>query len=432
MQNVDFPEWPQRLAQAPLSDRQRSSHAITLRWYLSFCRRSRSGVNFQSARDFMAWAQAEKHPQPWQVEAWREAIRWFFREAKRVVAVPQHHGEVDPANALPVSATGPVSPGKPGATPGWKDAFLTVVRRRHYSYRTEQSYLVWLERFARECGTDELSSCGTESIRRFLDGLALDQRLSASSQRQALNAVVFLLREVFGKELGDFSEYRRAPARSHLPVWLSRAEMEALLNQLDGQWALMSRVMFGGGLRLMELLRLRVKDVDLSQEIITVRAGKGGRDRAVPLAHVLVEPLREHLTRIRRMYDQDRLNRVAGVWLPDGLARKYPKAGEEWPWFWLWPDKDWSIDPRSGVRRRHHESDHEFQRQIKRAARRAGLNKRVTPHVLRHSFATQLLERGTDIRTVQELLGHKDVATTQIYTHVMQKPGLGVRSPLDG
>lgn len=163
-----------------------------------------------------------------------------------------------------------------------------------------------------------------------------------------------------------------------------------------------------------------------------MRAGKGGRDRAVPLAHVLVEPLREHLTRIRRMYDVDRAERMAGVWLPDGLARKYPKAGEEWPWFWLWPDKDWSIDPRSGVRRRHHESDHEFQRQIKQAARRAGLNKRVTPHVLRHSFATQLLERGTDIRTVQELLGHKDVSTTQIYTHVMRKPGLGVRSPLDG
>jgi integron integrase len=200
---------------------------------------------------------------------------------------------------------------------------------------------------------------------------------------------------------------------------------------MEGTWKLMAGMMYGGGLRLMELLRLRAKDVDLEQGIITVRAGKGDKDRLVPLAHVAVEPLKEHLLKMRRMFEADRAAGVAGVWLPESLSRKYPKAGEEWPWFWVWPDDHPSLDPRSGLSRRHHVSDRTFQVAIKSAAQAANLSKRVTPHVLRHSFATQLLAAHYDIRTVQELLGHKDVATTQIYTHVMQKPGLGVKSPLD-
>jgi len=226
--------------------------------------------------------------------------------------------------------------------------------------------------------------------------------------------VVFLLREVFGKELGDFSDYRRTPVRTHAPTWLTRAEMAMLLDELEPGWALMARVAFGGGLRLMELLRLRVKDVDLEQEIITVRGGKGGRDRFVPLAHSVVESLRAHLERVRRVFEADRRSGVAGVWLPEALARKYPQAGVEWPWFWVWPDDHPSLDPRGGVSRRHHVSDRGFQRAIHEAANRAGLNKRVTPHVLRHSFASQMLDAGYDIRTVQELLGHKSVETTQI------------------
>ena len=276
-----------------------------------------------------------------------------------------------------------------------------------------------------------LASRGPEDIKTFLDALALDQRLSASSQRQALNAVVFLLREVFGRELGDFSDYRRARLRPHAPAWLTRTELQALLDQLEGRWALMTQVAFGGGLRLMELLRLRVKDVDLEQEIITVRAGKGDKDRFVPLAHTAAEPLRAHLREVRRIYESDRSAQVAGVWLPEGLARKYPKAGEEWPWFWVWPEAQLSWDPRGGVQRRHHVSDRAFQRAIKTAAWRAGLNKRVTPHVLRHSFASQMVDAGYDIRTVQELFGHRGVETTQIYTHVMRRPGLRVRSPSD-
>lgn len=437
MQGFDFSHWSEQLAQVPLSERHRQSYLITIRWYLSFCRRSRARVDHASARDFMAWVQKEKQTEPWQIEEWKEALNWFFREGKKARtgfrATSNVEGDSPKATkpgSAPIRQT-EMGGGGGGKTPPWKRDFLTVVRRRHYSYRTEQSYLVWLERFARFCRKEDLSSCGGADIKAFLDDLALKERLSVSSQRQALNAVVFLLREVYGKELGDFSDYRRARARTHVPSWLTANEMKALLEQLEGRWRLLTCVAFGSGLRLMELLRLRIKDVDLEKEVITVRAGKGDKDRLVPLAHVVVEPLRAHLDKVRRLHEADRQAGVAGVWLPEGLERKYPKAGEEWPWYWVWPDDQLSLDPRGGVQRRHHVADWEFQRKIKEASYKAKLNKRVTPHVLRHSFATQSLEGGMDIRTLQELLGHKSVETTQIYTHVMQKPGLGVRSPLD-
>lgn len=195
---------------------------------------------------------------------------------------------------------------------------------------------------------------------------------------------------------------------------------------------LMAELMYGSGLRLTELLRLRVKDVDLDRRQVIVRAGKGGKDRVTVLPTTLVGRLREHRERLRRLHEEDRQADAPGVWLPEGLERKFPKAGKAWEWQWLFPSRQWMLDPRTGLRRRHHVLDATFQHAIRQGAIRAQLDKRVTPHVLRHSFATHLLEGGTDIRTVQDLLGHKDVATTQIYTHVMQKPGLGVRSPLDG
>jgi integron integrase len=422
MKEIHFPNWDAVLAWTDLPERLRNTYQITIRWYLSFCRRSRAGVNHESARGFIEWAQQEKKPEAWQVEQWKEAIRWFYRAAKSAQPVEQSPGKEIP----PVA----VSP-EPAGTAAWRSAFLTVIRRRHYSYRTEQSYLVWLERFARHVKSDALEERREEDIAAFLDALALNERLSASSQRQALNALVFLFREVFGKQLGDFSDFRKAKVRARLPVWLTREEIDHLLNRLDGLWTLMTRVMYGGGLRLMELLRLRVKDVDLQQEIVTVRGGKGDK-RLVPLAHAVVEPMREHLVGIPCLYEADRRANVAGVWLPEGLSRKYPKAGEEWPWFWVWPEDHVSTDPRGEVQRRHHLSDRMFQLKLKKAAAAAGLNKRVTPHVMRHSFATHLLDANYDIRTVQELLGHEHVETTQIYTHVMKKPGLGVRSPLDG
>jgi integron integrase len=442
MREIGFQNWAEVLAQANLPERLKESWAITLRWYLSFCRRSRVGVNAPSAREFVVWAQQEKQAQAWQVEEWKEAIRWFFRAANPAVARAKGSEQKPGGSEHPTSnvehstSNVPVQLGNAAglpvsSAPAWKEAFLTVVRRRHYSYRTEQSYLVWIERYARSIVKANLEDQGEEQIKGFLDRLVLNQRLSASSQRQALNALVFLYREVFGRELGDFSDFRRAKARSNMPVWLTREEMRRLLDSLRGTWKLMAGVMYGGGLRLMELLRLRVKDVDLSQEIITVRGGKGDKDRLVPLAHATVESLREHLQSVRKIHEADRAAGVAGVWLPEGLSRKYPKAGEEWPWFWVWPDAQVSLDPRSGLLRRHHVSDRTFQVAIKSAAQAADLSKRVTPHVLRHSFATHCLEANYDIRTVQDLLGHKDVTTTQIYTHVMKKPGMGVKSPLD-
>lgn len=455
MREIRFPNWAEVLARTALSENERQSWTITLKWYLGFCRRNRTGVTVQSAREFVVWAEKEKQAQEWQVESWKEAIRWFFRAAQggngqrsgdrgqrskgaaqSVEGGNAHRSAPDSPHPCPApagrgSAISESRAQDAKGMPAWKQDFLTVLRRRHYSYRTEQSYLVWITRFARHWRGADLRELGAEQIKGFLDLLALNQRLSASSQRQALNALVFLYREVFGKELGDFSDFRRARAHPHLPVWLTAEEMGRLLAQLEGQWRLMAGVMYGGGLRLMELLRLRVKDLDLSQGILTVRAGKGDKDRLTTLAEVCAKVLQDHLVKIRRLYESDRETGVAGVWLPEGLSRKYPKAGEEWPWFWVWPDDQLSLDPRSGVQRRHHVSDRTFQEVIKSAARVAGLNKRVTPHVLRHSFATHQLESGYDLRTVQELLGHKDVATTQIYTHVLKKPGLGVKSPLD-
>jgi integron integrase len=372
----------------------------------------------------MAAVVQEKHPQPWQLEEWKESLRWFFRAAKEPLG-PNPHSDIAEEGAawLPEERSG---------WPEWKVSFLTVVRRRKYSYRTEQSYLVWIQQFARYLGTDDLRAQSEVQITAFLDSLALNEQLSASSQRQALNALVFLYREVFKQKLGNFSEYQRAKARTHLPVWLTREELQRFFAYLEPLTRLMAQVMYGSGLRLMELLRLRVKDLDLEQEILTVRGGKGDKDRFAPLAHAVVEPLRAHLREVLKLYEMDRAQDVAGVWLPDGLECKYPNAGKEWPWFWVWPDGGLSVDPRSGLVRRHHALERTFQIAVKTAARRAGLNKRITPHVLRHSFATHCLEKGYDIRTVQELLGHRDVSTTQIYTHVMQKPGLGVKSPLDG
>jgi integron integrase len=443
MKDIQFIRWVEVLNQSDLPSHTKHSWHITLKWYLGFCRRGRAGVNVQSARDFIQWAQRTKQAEPWQVEGWKDAIRWFFKEAGRQAVPPGERADrVRPSassSAAAVDSTAhrtdaTTGSGEEAAPPvgsaGWKDGFLTVIRRRHYSYRTEQSYLVWIERFARQARTAKIEELGEPEIKAFLDAMALDQRLSASSQRQALNALVFLYREVFGKELGDFSDFRRAKVRPRAPVWLTSEEMARLLERLEGTWKLMAQIMFGGGLRLMELLRLRVKDVDLEQEIITVRGGKGDKDRFTSLAHVTVEPLRRHLEQIRAWHEADRAAGLVGVWLPDGLERKYPRAGEEWPWFWVWPDDHTSIDPRSGLTRRHHVSDRSFQAVIKAAAARAGLNKRVTPHVLRHSFATSMVEK-YDIRTVQELLGHKSVETTQIYTHVMNKPGLGVKSPMD-
>jgi len=267
-------------------------------------------------------------------------------------------------------------------------------------------------------------------VSRFLSDLTVRGRVSPATQKQALNAIVFFLRDGLGKEPGEIP-FRRAKPRLRIPTVLTPEECSRLFLEMEGTLRLLVELLYGTGFRLMEALRLRVKDLDFERSQITIRAGKGDKDRIGLLPDRLVEPLRRQLRTARKVFENDRAESIAGVWLPEGLDRKYPNAGIEWPWQWFFPSRETSIDPASGLRRRHHLLDNIVQKAVKNAARDAGVAKRVTPHTLRHSFATHLLESGADIRTVQELLGHSKVETTMIYTHVMKKPGFGVRSPLD-
>lgn len=316
-----------------------------------------------------------------------------------------------------------------GSSP-WERDLILALRRKGLLWRTEMAYRKWAHSFARFIRPRTPYLATADDVGGFLTQLAMNQRASPSTQRQALNALVFFLQEGLHRQLTPI-DFKRANPRPRLPVVLSREECERLFDHLAGTGRLMAELAYGAGLRLMELLRLRVQDLDLARGRIMVRGGKGDRDRSTVLPVRLQRPLAAHLDRLRLLFREDRTARLPGVWLPEGLALKYQGAGETWEWQWLFPSRETSLDPATRIRRRHHLADTTFQNTIKAAARAAQIDKRVTPHVLRHSFATHLLESGADIRTVQELLGHQSVETTQLYTHVMQKPGLGVRSPLD-
>jgi integron integrase len=311
------------------------------------------------------------------------------------------------------------------------DQLRREIRARHYSRRTEETYAHWVVRYVRFHGRRHPRELGAEHVTAFLSSLANDRKVAASTQNQALAALLFLYKAVLAIDLPWMNEIVRARRPRRLPVVLTRAEVHALLDGLEGTHALMARLMYGTGLRLMECLRLRVKDVDLARRELIVRQGKGAKDRMTMFPTSLVEEMTAHLDLVRAIHASDRAAGFAGVELPDALERKKPAAGTEWGWQWVFPQDHLSQDPRTGVRRRHHAFDQTFQRALKRAAARAGIAKPVSSHTLRHSFATHLMEAGYDIRTVQELLGHKDVSTTMIYTHVLNRGGRGVVSPLD-
>jgi integron integrase len=305
------------------------------------------------------------------------------------------------------------------------------LRARHYSIRTEQTYIDWCRRFLRFFPETLLEDLGDEDVQRFLTHLAVERTVAASTQNLALNALGFLFKEVLERPL-DTLQFARAKRPSRLPVVLTRDEANRLLERLDGTFGLMAGLMYGTGMRLMECVRLRVADVDFGQTLIVVRNGKGGKDRVVPLPQRYESALRAHLRSVEAQHQQDLAAGVSGVFLPDALARKYPNAAREWRWQYVFPSASLSQDPKSGRVRRHHLHESSLQRAIKAAADGAGIPKRVNSHALRHSFATHLLEAGYDIRTVQELLGHADVSTTMIYTHVLNRPGvLPVRGPAD-
>lgn len=306
-----------------------------------------------------------------------------------------------------------------------------VMRFKHYSLRTEQAYRQWIRRFILFHGKRHPRAMGASEMRTFLSDLANQRNVAVSTQNQALNALVFLYREVLHLELGDLGAIERPTRPARLPVVLTHEEAGKLLAAITGTHQLMAKMLYGTGMRLMECVRLRVKDVDFAANQVVVRQGKGFKDRVTMLPDTLKDPLHEHLKRVRLLHESDSRRGCGEVYLPLALGRKYPTAGREWCWQYVFPSASLSRDPRSSVTRRHHVNEQGLQRAVKDAVRLAGLTKPATCHTLRHSFATRLLEAGYDIRTVQELLGHKDVATTMIYTHVMQKPGIGVKSPLD-
>lgn len=272
---------------------------------------------------------------------------------------------------------------------------------------------------------------GAREVERFLTNLAVRRHVSASTQNQALSALLFLYREVLQQELPWLDGIQRAKRPKRLPVVLSREEVAALLGEMEGVTWLMASLLYGAGLRLMECVRLRVQDVDFVRREITVRRGKGGKDRRTMLPASSIAALQDQMAEARRVHQRDLDAGFGAVWLPDALARKYPGAAREWAWQYVFPASARSVDPRSGATGRHHADETVLQRAVKHAVRRAGITKPATCHTLRHSFATHLIEAGYDIRTVQELLGHKDVSTTQIYTHVLNRGGNGVQSPLD-
>ena len=324
-----------------------------------------------------------------------------------------------------------VKPASPVRAPRLLDEVRRRMRLRHYSLRTEQAYTGWIRRYILMNGKRHPRDMGAGEVERFLSDLATRGHVSASTQNQALSALLFLYREILGVDLPWMENVVRAKRPCRLPVVLSQSETRRLLAAMEGRPWLLARLLYGTGMRLMECLRLRVKDVDFTRNEITVRNGKGGKDRRTMLPRSLVEPLQREIARARSLHEQDLIAGFGATRLPHALARKYPNAVREFGWQFVFPSMRRSIDPLGGGERRHHFDDAVLARALKRARKHAQIDKPVSAHTLRHSFATHLLEAGPDIRTIQELLGHKDVATTQIYTHVLNRGGRGVFSPLD-
>ena len=341
---------------------------------------------------------------------------------------PKNSGMELPSNATPDDASGAGHLPPPRLLTRLREA----IRLRHYSIRTEQVYVGWVRRYVHFHGLRHPQQLGAAQVEAFLTYLANDRNVSASTQGQAKSALLFLYKQVLGLQLPWLDEVVSAKPSRRLPVVLTPREVRNLLLQLDGgTMGLVASLLYGTGMRLLEGLRLRVKDVEFERREIVVRQGKGNKDRVTVLPENLILPLRSQLELAREWHRKDLAAGRPGVWLPDALDVKFPNAGCSWGWQWVFPSPTLSLDPRSGVERRHHMHEHSVQRAVVGAARRAGIDKPCSPHVLRHSFATHLLQDGYDIRTVQELLGHSDVRTTMIYTHVLNRGGRGVLSPLD-
>jgi len=446
-QPVSFPTWKEALAGTGLFAATQDAYVREIITFLKYCKTNHVPATVLLAKHYV---ETQERLRTGPV---REALRWFFRAAKVAVSrdrlerggpgtsVQRNPGgqegttpRPDRSAAMPAPRhLRPMQPKRAEDDLGeseWERALIKTMRLRGLLWRTEYSYRSWARRFAHFIAPKTPYAAGGAEVQAFLTDLAVHGRASASGQRQALCALVFLMQEALSRDLGEM-DFKRATPRVRVPVVLTPDECRRLFTQMTGAHRLMAELAYGSGLRLMELLRLRVQHLDLSRLQITVRGGKGDKDRVTVIPRVLVPALEQQLARLRPLHEEDRRAGLPGVWLPDGLEKKFKRAGERWEWQWFFPSREASRDPATGIVRRHHTLDGAFQNAVRKAAVAAGINKRVTPHVFRHSFATHLLEGGADIRTVQELMGHADIRTTQIYLHVMKKPGLGVRSPLD-
>jgi len=392
-----------------VTDAQRSGFELLLSWFENWRIRQQLAPGRGAVRAFWVQQVRAKPRAAWQRDQWKEALGWYLGWMKYA---QQAGGEVRSLEERVYQAMD-----RAGG-------------RQGLSLRTRQTYGRWAVRFARWAGEDR-AMLQQERGRDFLTHLVTVEKQSFSTQKQALNALVFFYKEVCGQREVDLQvKLRKTTPR--IPVVVNFQEILAILNKLEDRYRLLAAVQYGGGLRLKELTQLRVKDVDLERRQITIRQGKGDLDRVTVLPEALVDKVREHLTRIRRVFDADRQEGLPGVAIPGALGRKFSKAGERWEWFWLFPAPEVSSDPETGIVRRHHVHPGCYTKALGRAVVEAGVGKRVTSHVFRHAFATHLLESGKDLRTIQELLGHADIKTTQIYTHVSQGVGgTGVRSPFD-
>lgn len=410
-----FPQWKEAMAASALAPDDQAHYQREIVRFLRHCKEAHAPASLELAQRYLA-ADAGR------AILAREPLRWFFRRG-RLPSTPRHGESRRPTSPPPLAKQD-----LGGAD--WERDLIIALRRKGFLWRSEQTYRGWATRFAEMLKPRSPYAATGEDVAGFLTRLAVEQRASAATQKQALNALVFFLQEGLHRSVGELN-FRHARRGRRMPTVLTRTECRRLFERMPATSRLMAELMYGAGLRLMELLRLRVHHVDLERGQVRVLSGKGDKDRITVLPEALRVPLRAHVERLRTLFASDRAAGFPGVWLPEGLMRKYPKAGESWEWQWLFPSRELATDPATGMKRRHHVLDGTFQNAIRLGARAATIDKRVTPHVLRHSFATHLLESGVDIRSVQDLLGHESVETTQIYTHVMQKPGMGVRSPLD-
>lgn len=377
-------------------------------------------------RQFQDMLEAQGNYADWQIAQAERALRLFYHNFKN-----ERAWQTPPSTLTALDSEGACS------RPATVEAMRTLLRTKHYSYSTESTYIAWVQRFfnyLRETGHNEGEDryrVTGDRVRDFLAYLATRRQVAAATQNQALSAILFLCREILRLDVGELKEGVRAKRGVHLPVVLSVAEVKDVLRQMNGTARLMAELIYGGGLRVMECCRLRVKDLDFDNGLVFVREGKGNKDRSTLLARSVVERLRSHLADVRRIHEKDLTAGCGEVWLPGGLGHKYPKAGKEWGWQYVFPAANLSTDPRDGMVRRHHVSDGVIQKALAEAVRSANLAKPASVHTLRHSFATHLLLRGVDLRQIQEYLGHVNVETTMIYTHVVKDLRTAPRSPLD-